>query len=163
MVSLADEVLGRDGNYTGATPDALNEVGADRGWLFPIYFQTDESNTPLAVSVEAPADADGSWALAVWSPGGCLLVAKDPVHGTFDSRLGPQATSPCSGAWATGDYNADRGEEGDRPGIPPLEWNRSNGDTEPTDAPDADTSPDDNTSSDGDEPAGETSSGTTAT
>ena len=161
--SLADEVSERDGNYLGATPDALNEMGADRGWLVPMYFQTDESNTPLAVSVEAPVDADGSWSLAVWSPGGCLLVAKDPVHGTFGSRLSPRAGSPCSGAWAADDYRADPGEEGDRPGIPPLEWNRANRDgTEPIDTPDEDTPADTDSSSDGDEPTGDTSSGTTA-
>ena len=146
---LADEILERDGSYTDATPDVLNEMGADRGWLVPMYFQTEESNTPLAVSVEAPVDADGSWALAVWSPGGCLLVAKDPVHGTFDSRLSPQADSPCGGAWAAGDYNAHHGEEGDRPGTAPLEWNRANGDdTGPTDDADEEAPSDDDTPSD---------------
>ena len=98
------------------------------------------------------------------------------MHGTFDSRLTPRAGSPCSGAWAVDDYNTDRGEEGDRSGIPPLKWNRANGDDtepsgaadeeapsdngtpsdtdEPTDDANEDTPPDDETSSDGDEPTG---------
>ena len=152
---LADEMLERDGSYMGATPDTLNEIGADRGWPVPIFFQAEESTSPLAVSVDTPAEADGSWGLAVWSPGGCLLVAKDPAHGTFNARLSPQSTSRCSGAWARDDYGKDRGAAGDRPGVPPLQWNRAGGgDTAPTDDTSTD-SPDDDTGPAGDAPDAE--------
>ena len=150
---LVDEMLELDGSYTKATPDALNQIGAERGWPVPMFFQAEESNSPLAVSVDAPTDADSSWGLAVWSPGGCLLVAKDPTHGTFEARLKPQAPSGCSGASARGDYDAARGEAGDRPDTPPLEWMRLDtdytapADEEPGDeeSPDDDNSPADDT------------------
>ena len=120
--NLADEMLERDGGHIGATPDALSHAGASRDWLVPINFQAEESNSPLVASVDAPTEVDGSWGLAVWSPGGCLLVAKDPALGTFLAQLSPEASTGCSATSARSDYDASRGEEGDRPGDPLLNW-----------------------------------------
>lgn len=127
----ADDALARDGDYTGATVTAINDALGDPGPFLALSFSEDDSTSPVGASIGTPSSSDGVWAIAVWSPSGCLLVAKDPAHGTFNAVLPPGLSERCSGTWARDDYSKTTGAEGDRADTPVLRWSQQTSDTAP--------------------------------
>ena len=102
---LADNIFARNGTYADVSPDVLNELIIAIDEQSPVTVTGAASDSPSTVSVSTPTTPDGSWAMAVWSPFGCVIIAKHPMHGTYQREVEPDFPVECSGNWARQDFD----------------------------------------------------------